>query len=805
MASSSFVPDDSVDHNESPSSYTMETSAKPLRWAAKFEVAPSNGNLPGDKVVLPSSVLEQLISANASASTAQRGPETGRQPFNSYNQLESLQRTQSEQLPHPLTFRLSNPENDRIVYAGVREFAAEEGQACLSGFLLRALGLEPPVPSALTNGVKSTLDGDVPMANDGLEGRASQVVTISAASLPKGTYVKLRPMQAGYDTEDWKALLEEHLRNRYTTLTKGEILNVPSGPLTGGKGDDFELLVDEVQPEGEAICVIDTDLTCDVEALNEEQARETLKQIAERKFKRPGTSSGSSTGGALSLFRGQDAQVLPADYVDYELPAWDRSQGIEFSLETKNGAGDLDLLFSPFGTRQRSRPRMEEHALGDFESRPAKRLRLSPTNVELENADALWVSVHASPTKGDPSAAVPIPYSIRASVYDAKSTVPDEKIATQDELAPLGPDQVRCTNCKAAVPQRSLILHENFCLRNNILCPQGCGQVFQRRSAVYQNHWHCPHDSSHGFSLASKEKHDDIYHTSHACPVESCSNLPQFDNLPALASHRTTTCPSKLILCRFCHLTVPQGAPTSDTSFFLTDLTPHETADGNRTENCHLCAKLIRLKDMATHMRHHDLERRSRPRPRTCRNVLCGRTLDKSHRAETYINSGASNDIGLCSICFGPLYAATFDPDGKALRRRIERRYLTQMTGGCKNGWCKNEYCKTSRERLGVEVLNIKATLPLVKPFVDATQDDLKRPLHFCTSEENQKARVLAEMLAAEGAADGVTGGKEGGHLPGAKVYSLPWCVAALEAKKGDLDNARSWLRDMAPTRDEEK
>ena len=36
----------------------------------------------------------------------------------------------------------------------------------------------------------------------------AQSVTVHSKQLPKGTFVKLRPLEAGYDPEDWKALLE---------------------------------------------------------------------------------------------------------------------------------------------------------------------------------------------------------------------------------------------------------------------------------------------------------------------------------------------------------------------------------------------------------------------------------------------------------------------------------------------------------------------------------------------------------------------------------------------------------------------
>ncbi len=124
------------------------------------------------------------------------------------------------------------------------------------------------------------------------------------------------------------------------------------------------------------------------------------------------------------------------------------------------------------------------------------------------------------------------------------------------------------------------------------------------------------------------------------------------------------------------------------------------------------------------------------------------------------------------------------DPDGKALRRRIERRYLSQLMSGCGKHGCLNEWCKTGRANLGLEKLGgtAAAALPLVKPLLAAIPDT-SEPMHFCVDESSQKRRKTAELLAAEG------------------VWDFEWCIAALEAEGGDLGKARGWLNDWASTK----
>lgn len=780
-----------------------EPETAELKWSAQYTLSSRNTQLPGDKILLPPSALEQLLAAAPTVVIDSNRPHiTAFDPFNPYTynaerQARAQFQDRHQQLPHPLTFRIVNPDNGRVLHAGVREFSAEEGEIVLSSFLREALGIEAASADSSRRASPNGRGEDEVMVDKAellpVNGTATRL-TVHAKQLPKGTFVKLRPLEAGYDPEDWKSLLEEHLRANFTTLTNGEVLVVYGGRASGGKREEFRFLVDGFKPEGDAITVIDTDLEVDIEALNEDQALETLKKIAAKRHRAPGTTEGSSVGGTIDFFKPQDGQVLEGEYVDYELPSWDRSQGLDIALSDVDDDAEIDLFVSPYSSRQRARPREEEHVFAEFSSQYPKRIRLQPTNVELDDAEAIYISVRAYPS--DAPSNVPKSFRLKVSMFDPKAAASTNGATEMD--VDHNPDEVQCKNCSQWVPKSSLFLHENFCLRNNILCPQGCGQVFQKRSAEFQNHWHCPHDTFTGNTPLSRRKHDSIYHTPQTCT--SCDL--EFPSIPTLAHHKTTTCPGKLILCRFCHLQVPQeGDPNEPASaeLLLSGLTPHELADGGRTTECHLCNKIVRFRDMDTHLRHHDLERLSRPTPRICRNVNCGRTQDGASkmgdtRAGTRKGQGPGNEIGLCSVCFGPLYVSLHDPEGKALRRRIERRYLSQLLTGCGKSWCRNEYCRSGRKNLGQEDKSVptKDAIPLVKPFLEGMDGrGYSTPLHFCVDERGQKNRTLAEMLTAEKGIEGKGG------------YGLDWCVAALEAEGGDLDRGRNWLKGFAPQRSE--
>ncbi|KAL8693856.1 MAG: hypothetical protein Q9224_003676, partial [Gallowayella concinna] len=649
-------------------------STTPIKWTSQFSVLPIHQTLPlkGDKIILPPSTLEQLLSASTVTVSLANQKQPQSSTFDSYNpytypaehQARSQLWEKQQELPHPLTFRLVNPLNGRVCYAGIREFSADEGFVGLSHFLKHSLGYDESsvieIPTPLPNG------NDTHQPSD----QHKSKLTVHFEILPRGTYVKLRPLEAGYDPEDWKALLEKHLRDNFTTLTNGEILTVTSGK------EEFRFLVDDLRPNAKAVTLVDTDLEVDIEPLNEEQARETLKQRALKAQRAPGTAEGSSPGGLIQIEQDVSAQVRPGDHVDYTIEEWDRSKDLELELSPLDDEQDIDLFVTPAGPRQRARPREDEHVFADFSANPSKRIRLKHTNVELDNVEALWISVRASDHDDQPSrsaSTAPIPYYLRATSSSSPTN-------DSDTLTPTPPnpnaDEEICTNCHQFIPHRTMFLHQNFCLRNNIRCSH-CDSIFQKSSPAWQNHWHCPHDSSHGNTPSSLQKHNRLFHTPCTCP--SC-NFP-CNNISDLAHHRTTTCPTKPILCQFCHLLVPQRGPDDpdlmDPEVLLSGLTPHELIDGARTTECHLCAKIIRLRDMVTHLKHHAYERLSRTRPVICRNMCCARTLvgyfSSDGKRGTRDGGGRDNELQICNTCFGPLYANSYDPEGKQLRRRVER------------------------------------------------------------------------------------------------------------------------------------
>ncbi|KAG5979171.1 hypothetical protein E4U55_005473 [Claviceps digitariae] len=754
-----------------------------FRWSASFHVlhpeTTSVKKLSGDKIILPQSALEQLLEA-AQSQPPLASSFSAWDPFNPHRPNDSAT-DQPQHLPQPLTFRLVNTENGNVVFAGIREFSADEGTVGLSSFLAGALGIDFEKVTRKDNGNDSSAGQDMDLIDDG-NGNAisssSVQLAVHAILLPKGAYVRLRPLEAGYNPDDWKSLLERHLREHFTCLTRNSVLTIH-----GVKGETFKFLVDKFAPEGDGICVVDTDLEVDIEALNEEQARETMRHIMTQSQNE--LSGGITKGGDLDVWKGVAGKVQAGGYVDYVLPSWDRSQILSITVSDIAQEDAVDLFVTPKSSRQRAVPRETTHVFGEFSpaENGSKTIMISPSNCELDNAESILISVHGS-AFGTTREAEPASFTIRAKLGSQVGQTADDKMKLDGEEHSQNEEQ--CTNCRQWVPKQTMVLHESFCRRNNVSCPD-CHSVFKKDSEEWHIHWHCPRDTARGNTHASKTKHDAVFHQDRQC--QDCDFST--NSLVDLARHRTSVCPGKLILCRFCHLEVPQeGDPFNPSpEVVLSGLTAHELADGSRTTECHLCDKIVRLRDMETHMKHHELDKVSKDKPAICRNANCGRTLHGvgprgQIGAGTYQGQGPGNDMNLCSICFAPLYVSMHDPENKALRRRIERRYLGQLMTGCGKSHCTNEWCKTGRANTGLEAKgsSASAALPLVKPLLERVSS-AGRNMYFCVDETNQKRRILAEQLAAE------------------KVWDLEWCIAAAEAEKGNLDRMRDWLQAWAPRR----
>ncbi|CAD7935305.1 unnamed protein product [Amoebophrya sp. A120] len=147
----------------------------------------------GNKIILPSSALDNLARLNIS---------------------------------YPMLFEASNGNTHRT-HCGVQEFVAEEGTCYLPYWMMQNLLLS---------------EGDL--------------IRIMNTSLPKGKFVKLRPVTSDFlSIHNPKTVLENSLRG-FATLTVGDCISITYNKKR------YEIEIMECKPAN-AICVIETDVNVD--------------------------------------------------------------------------------------------------------------------------------------------------------------------------------------------------------------------------------------------------------------------------------------------------------------------------------------------------------------------------------------------------------------------------------------------------------------------------------------------------------------------------------------------------------------
>lgn len=188
----------------------------------------------------------------------------------------------------------------------------------------------------------------------------------------------------------------------------------------------------------------------------------------------------------------------------------------------------MNVFFVDIVCSTEKSPTLDNHEWSDLSSDNQRFLNLS--NIKSPH---LHVGIHA---------------------YNENTTVSWQAIPFQpetmeiDEQDNTGKEQ--CKNCHAWVLQRTLVLHEGFCLRNNVVCSWGCGKVFKKDSQELNDHWHC--DQCDHVGDNGRQKHIEYYHTPKKC---TCANFIT-NSYKTFAEHTRTICPDKLITCRYCHVSM---------------------------------------------------------------------------------------------------------------------------------------------------------------------------------------------------------------------------------------------------------
>ncbi|KAF9089550.1 hypothetical protein BGX27_002454 [Mortierella sp. AM989] len=705
-------------------------------WSSTFTVGPATSNSKGDKIILPQSALESLLQAHAAAPPPppQLDPNYDPTSWDDHPQhnTKPYESTNSQELPSPLTFQIRNPANRAVTHGGVKEFSAEDGLIHLPSWMMESL---------------SVSEGDQ--------------VMVKYASLPKGTWAKFRPISADYmEILDFRALLEAALRSNYTTLTRGEVLKVHQGT------KEFGFVVEELKPEpGDAVCITDTDLEVDIEPLDTEMQDPSS-------IINGNTNGARAAGGALKdqvLRIGSESQgsVTVGEYQRWTVEIPNRSSGIQVTANVEE-LGDLDILVST-----RAPISLQDHIWADFESLGPRTITIPANDQDYAaqlDSQVIHIGVYGrapstiSSRSSSSSSPGNVTYSILVRYNDEECVSSTSTSAVETRPVTETPNKgaagyQECTNCGSWIPERTMMLHSSFCIRNNAKCDK-CGVVMKKDELP--NHFHCDHCDKYGH-ISEKRKHMEIYHGWYQC---SCQTF-ESPALPELALHRRTTCPERLITCRYCHTLVQQGGSAPNTRDRIRGLSSHESYCGDRTIQCQKCSQMVSLKDVQVHARNHEYQKQNQATPQLCDNQNC-------------VRAKSSNILGLCQLCFGPYWIPTEDPKNQKLVQRLARKYHSQLMTGCGNKWCRNQHCATYK---GQEMDATTAATEMMGILKEAKVGSSGGKIWLCVDEGTTRKKIMAELL----------------YEDLNRQYAIEWCIKALEVEKSDLESAAKWLNLQAP------
>lgn len=628
-------------------------------------------------------------------------------------------------LPHPLIFRLES--SSKSVLVGVKEFTAPEGTIL--------------VPKSVYDNI-----GD-------------DLVQYHVADVPRATFLQVKPTQFYPHITNWKYYLESFLSKNYTTLSKKQSFGV------------FDTVANvqvdlQVEDANEAlVVVVDTDIALDVVPLNDIMAAQQLthEKSIEHLENVPEFGSGSLLGADFGVeLQPFTMMLVPA------IHKVDLRKFSKFAITiTAEDMANVDLLagldkfvsLESFNWCTMDQDQsshidskcIEIDASSDLVANYIQKHSDSPCWLYVvpfawEHACKVQVLVEDRTLKNEE----------REGRYNEISMQNEDNLPSLSDVssgssASASGDSVQCKNCGTLIEKQKVPLHEAFCFRNNVRC--SCGEVF--RKPIPSTHWHC--DTCVplvvGNSSLFKFKHDKLFHQGpYVC--EKCDKDTEYPNYILLVeNHKATDCAAKLHECIFCHLVVPQEEATYQDRF--ANLSHHENQCGNKTTECYQCGRVVKNKDLASHMKIHYLNKVESAAETVvrCTNENC---------TAVFINgSSPTNELGLCESCFGPLYAQVHDPTHIKLQNRLERKYVMQLTKGCGNSWCENRECASQRQwdialalkHIHGELLPeiVLPPLPINVKREQKSESQDRNRLWLCLNASGAARRSLYDKISQEG------------------------------------------------------
>ncbi|TKW14810.1 hypothetical protein SEVIR_5G192000v4 [Setaria viridis] len=447
----------------------------------------------------------------------------------------------------PMYFRLSKVR-DTVPGAAMKQ-DTEEATCCgVLEFTAREGSAE--LPLHVWNNLFRSDTPDVPL------------IEVKYVSLPKGTYAKLKPEGAGFsDLPNHRAVLETALRN-HATLSENDIVVVNYGQL------QYKLKVLELKPAS-SVSVLETDIEVDIEGsdsvLDNEENQHVLVPLAIGKVESSVVEEGKFRYYKFTVEESVSEKVASG------------RANIEVKIDTDASGGDTDIYVSrhPLVFPTQHRHEWSSHEMG------SKVLILKPRDSSLVSG---VYSIGVYGFKGTSK------YQLSVAIKDVNSQRVGEHASSSGSV---DADSMLCRNCKRHIASRSAHLHEAYCMRHNVACPHdGCGVVLRKEEAA--DHVHC-NKCGRAFQQREMEKHMKVFHEPLQCP---CGVVLEKEDM---VQHQSSTCPLRLIVCRFCGDTVHAGGEPLDARDRLRNMCEHESICGSRTAPCDSCGRSVMLKEMDIH------------------------------------------------------------------------------------------------------------------------------------------------------------------------------------------------------------
>lgn len=518
-------------------------------------------------------------------------------------------------------------------HCGVLDYSEKSGFISLPNKVLRCLNIDP-----------ESID----------EGKNGSTIWIQIAykSLPKGSMASFEVLNNGdiFKMHDIESLLESYLRNHFLTLTVGDTLmvNQPSNYLDINYCISL-IKVRHLEPES-SVSLINTDISLDIFYKDKDKDQKgegnlesefwiSARDLNQGSGENPtrllsigepcilndddnldmvhfrvdlplGLKKAFLAGASLEGLTSLVISVTSSHYFDIFVsfpPIFEASSHLHifrsfpenYKRDDSSANGNTSLVISSLNFVNYLKT-LETNASSSFPSFSS--LFPSIMFITIEKQKSASLDSNRNDSDNDPARETSFMTGNSSSAPQSSTNIQvklqHSKRETEQDTEITSLEYSVCRNCNRRIPVGNLDLHSIQCERMYKMC-NVCNLVLKKKD--FERHTHCNKCIRFGLSSDQVELHDKLYHQHTACKLCGQSNIQPIQ----LRIHQTQECPKRIILCRFCNSFVQAGTDGHHVDYkdkYYYNLTSHESYCGSRTTNCHLCSKVVLIKELKSHI-----------------------------------------------------------------------------------------------------------------------------------------------------------------------------------------------------------